>query len=146
MEILSCAFEHGGKIPDRHTCKGENTNPTLSFEDIPEGAETLALIMDDPDAPMGTCVHWIIWNIKPEDGLKVEEGVIPAGAIQGRNSSGMLGYSGPCPPYGTHRYYFKLYALSKKLKLKEGASKEELLEAMEGHIIEKATLIGLYSK
>ncbi len=146
MEILSCAFEHGGRIPDRHTCKGENLSPSLLIEDIPEGTETLALVMDDPDAPMGTWVHWVMWNIKPEDSLKIEEDVVPQGAMQGKNSSGRTGYHGPCPPSGTHRYYFKAYALDRKLSLKEGATKENLLAAMEGHIIEKATLIGLHSR
>jgi hypothetical protein len=146
MKLLSRAFEHGDRIPDRHTCKGEDINPAFSIEDISEDAETLAIVVDDPDAPMGTWVHWILWNIKAEDELKLEEGVIPIGAVQGKNSAGKVGYHGPCPPSGTHRYYFKLYALDKKLKLKEGATKEELLAAMEGHILERATLVGLFGK
>jgi Raf kinase inhibitor-like YbhB/YbcL family protein len=146
MKLLSRAFEHGAKIPDRHTCKGENISPAFFIEDIHEAAETLAFIVDDPDAPMGTWVHWVMWNIKPEDELKLKEGTLPEEAVQGRNSAGKLGYHGPCPPSGTHRYYFKLYALDKKLKLKEGATKEDLLAAMEGHILERATLVGLYSK
>jgi len=146
MNLLSLAFEHGGRIPDRYTCKGENLSPSFGIEDLPEETESIAMIMDDPDAPIGTFVHWVIWNIKPEDELKIEEGVIPKGAVQGKNSAGKFGYMGPCPPKGTHRYYFKLYALDKKLKLKEGATKEELLAAMEGHILERATIVGLYSK
>jgi len=146
MKIFSCAFEHGGRIPDRHTCKGEGISPSFSIEDIHEDAETLAIIVDDLDAPMGIWVHWLMWNITAEDELKLEEGVIPPGAVQGKNSSGKIGYHGPCPPSGTHRYYFKLYALDKKLKLREGATKEDLLAAMEGHILERATLVGLYGR
>lgn len=150
MKIRSIAFNDGERIPKKYTCDGEDISPPLIWEDIPEGTVTLALISDDPDAPSKTWTHWLIFNIPPElNGLpegveKVE--ALENGIIQGFNDFGRIGYGGPCPPFGVHRYFFKLYALDTSLDLEPGTSKEELLEAMEGHIIEKTQMIGLYSR
>jgi len=143
MEIKSTAFQNKENIPAEYTCDGENVSPELEFLDIPENTVSLALIMDDPDAPSGTFTHWLVWNI-PKDKTKIEkaEFLSPSGTT----GFGREGYGGPCPPSGTHRYYFKLYALDTNLNLDSGAAKKQLEEAMEGHIIEKAELIGLYSR
>lgn len=142
MKLSSPAFEHNDYMPKKYTCQGENISPPLVVEDIPEDTKTLALIVDDPDAPAKTWIHWVVYNIKPL--AEVEDNTVPG--TQGKNDSNPRNYGGPCPPSGTHRYFFKLYALDTELDLAEGATKEELLEAMEGHIIEKAELIGLYEK
>ncbi|HIH61834.1 MAG TPA: YbhB/YbcL family Raf kinase inhibitor-like protein [Methanobacteriales archaeon] len=150
MKIRSIAFNDGERIPKKYTCDGEDISPPLIWEDIPEGTVTLALISDDPDAPSKTWTHWLIFNIPPElNGLPegVEKvGELENGIIQGFNDFGRIGYGGPCPPFGVHRYFFKLYALDTSLDLEPETSKEELLEAMEGHIIEKTQMIGLYSR
>ncbi|MDI3484247.1 MAG: hypothetical protein PWQ74_834 [Methanobacteriaceae archaeon] len=150
LKIRSTAFNDGERIPKKYTCDGEDISPPLIWEDIPEGTVTLALISDDPDAPSKTWTHWLIFNIPPElNGLPegVEKvGELENGIIQGFNDFGRIGYGGPCPPFGVHRYFFKLYALDSSLDLEPGTSKEELLEAMEGHIIEKTQMIGLYSR
>ncbi|MCQ9207957.1 MAG: YbhB/YbcL family Raf kinase inhibitor-like protein [Omnitrophica bacterium] len=142
MKISSKEFKHNQSIPAKFTCQGEDINPSLKIEDIPKGAETLALIVDDPDAPMGTWVHWVVFDI-PLTG-EIEENSIPG--KQGNNNFGRKDYGGPCPPSGTHRYFFKLYALDQKLDLAEGITKEQLEQAMQGHILEQAELIGLYRK
>lgn len=129
-------------IPKQYTCQGLDINPPLMISDIPEGTVSLALINDDPDAPMGTWNHWIIWNLKPIP--EIQEDFAPG--TQGKNSWGRNDYGGPCPPSGTHRYFFKLYALDSELDLVEGATKTALETAMEGHILEQAELIGLYQK
>lgn len=144
MKITSHAFEHEGYIPEKYSCKGDDINPPLNIEELPEGTKTLAMIMDDPDAPGGTFVHWVIWNIPCIN--QIEENSVPQGAKEGKNNFGKAGYGGPCPPSGTHRYYFKLYALDTELELNQGALKEDLEQAMEGHIIEQATLMGNFSK
>ena len=144
MKLTSTDFEHEGMIPSEITCDGRDISPELSINDVPEGAKSLALIMDDPDAPGGTFVHWVVWNIPPETG-SIERGTEPEG-VQGRTGFGGRGYGGPCPPSGTHRYFFKLYALDDELDLREGASKRELEEEMEAHIIAKAELMGKYSR
>ena len=150
LKIRSTAFNDGERIPKKYTCDGEDISPPLIWEDIPEGTVTLALISDDPDAPSKTWTHWLIFNIPPElNGLPegVEKvGELENGIMQGFNDFGRIGYGGPCPPFGVHRYFFKLYALDTSLDLEPGTSKEELLEAMEGHIIEKTQMIGLYSR
>ncbi|KUK01899.1 MAG: YbhB/YbcL family Raf kinase inhibitor-like protein [Methanobacteriales archaeon] len=150
LKIRSIAFNDGERIPKKYTCDGEDISPPLIWEDIPEGTVTLALISDDPDAPSKTWTHWLIFNIPPElNGLPegVEKvGELENGIIQGFNDFGRIGYGGPCPPFGVHRYFFKLYALDTSLDLEPETSKEELLEAMEGHIIEKTQMIGLYSR
>ncbi len=144
MKVISSAFKNGEAIPEKYTCDGMDLSPPLTFKDIPVAAVTLALIADDPDAPGGTWVHWLVWNMDPSvDGISQGEAIK---GEKGKNDFGRLTYGGPCPPRGTHRYYFKLYALDKQLNLKEGSSKKELEKAMEGHIIEEAHLMGIYSR
>ncbi|MGB9847598.1 MAG: YbhB/YbcL family Raf kinase inhibitor-like protein [Minisyncoccia bacterium] len=145
MKITSQAFQNNELIPKRYTCDGENINPPLYFEEIPEGTESLVLIVDDPDAPRGTFLHWLVFNIPPQTKL-IEENSLPAGAQLGKNDFGQLKYGGPCPPYGTHRYLFKIFALDKKIDLKEGASLSEVLSAMRNHILADSELIGLYQR
>jgi len=144
MKLTSLAFEHNQGIPLEYTCDGSDTSPELDIEDVPENTKSLVLINDDPDAPVGTWDHWIVFNI-PASTTKIEKGKEPTGTA-GKNSWGKTGYGGPCPPSGTHRYFFKLYALDTELDLKEGASKADIEKAMEGHIIEKTELIGTYQK
>ena len=142
MKIKSPDFEHSGYIPKEFTCQGADVNPTLIFEGIPQGTKSLALIVDDPDAPMGTWVHWVAFDISVI--AEIDKDSIPG--KQGINDFRKRDYGGPCPPSGTHRYFFKMYALDKELNLKEGISKKELEKAMQGHILDKAELIGLYKK
>lgn len=144
MEISSPAFGHNQTIPSLYTCDGKNINPPLEFKNIPESAVSLALICDDPDAPGGTWVHWTVWNILP-DTTTVSENSAPDG-IEGTTSWNRTGYGGPCPPSGTHRYFFKLYALNKFLGLSPLSKKEDLETAMAGSIIGQAELIGLYQR
>jgi Raf kinase inhibitor-like YbhB/YbcL family protein len=147
MEIKSRAFNNEENIPTRYTCDGEDINPPLDISDIPEEAETVALIMDDPDAPNGTWVHWVLWNIPIiNSGLSIDEGVEPADAVYGTNDFDKLEYGGPCPPFGTHRYFFKVYALDRELDLESGASKEELMMEIEKYMVDWAELVGKYSK
>lgn len=145
MILTSSAFEHNGPIPSKYTCDGENINPPLKIEDVPEKAESLVLIMEDPDAPMGTWVHWTLWNIDPQI-KEIQEDSVPEGAQEGITDFGKPGYGGPCPPSGTHRYFFKLYALDTKLDLPSTTTKDQLEEAIEDHILAQAELIGLYSR
>jgi len=142
MKISSPEFKHSGFIPKKFTCQGMNINPLLLVEGIPQGAKSLALIVDDPDAPMGTWVHWVVFDIPVTS--RIDEDSIPG--KQGLNDFGRKSYGGPCPPSGTHRYFFKIYALDTKLNLREAISKGELEGAMQGHILDKAELIGLYRK
>jgi len=144
MDLRSPAFENGGRIPPRYTCDDADVSPPLQIADLPAGTATLALVMDDPDAPMGTFDHWIVWNIPP-DTVEVPEGEEPNG-MQGMTDFGRLGYGGPCPPGGTHRYRFKLYALDEGLNLREGTRKEGLERAMEDHVLAEAVLEGTYSR
>lgn len=149
MRITSPAFQAGGTIPEKHSCDGEDVSPALMFEDVPPAAKSLALIVDDPDAPMGTWDHWIVFNIPPGvKGLKEGAGAgsLPGQARHGRNSWKRNDWGGPCPPKGKHRYFFKLHALDVTLDLSEGASKAELLDAMDGHILERAELMGTYER
>lgn len=141
MKITSPEFEEGKPIPSKFTCDGEHASPELHISDIPPGAKTLALIMDDPDAPGGTYVHWVMFNIPPTD--KIAENGAPG--TQGVSDYGKQTYGGPCPPSGTHRYFFKLYALDTELPLQAGCTKKDLESAMEGHILEKTALMGTYS-
>jgi hypothetical protein len=142
MKLKSPEFEHNQYIPKKFTCQGEDISPALIIEGIPQGTKSLALIVDDPDAPMGTWVHWVVYDIAVVS--QIDEDSIPG--RQGMNDFGRKNYGGPCPPSGTHRYFFKIYALDKELGLAEGISKEDLEKAMEGHILERAELIGLYKK
>lgn len=145
MKIISSEFKNNEKIPSNYTCEGEDVNPPLEFVDVPEDAKSLALIVDDPDAPGKTWVHWVVFNIPPETG-EIDEDTVPDDAILGRTDFGNKSYGGPCPPSGTHRYFFKLYALDAMLDLDSGASKQEVLDAMNGRIIEKAELVGIFAR
>ena len=142
MKITSPAFTHNGMIPPKYTCQGKDISPPLTISDIPEGTVSLALIVDDPDAPGNTWDHWLIWDIEPTGEIKEDS----APGIQGKNSWGRQDYGGPCPPSGTHRYFFKLYAIDSALDLPAGATKANLEAAIKGHILEPAELIGLYQK
>lgn len=150
IKVTSSAFEDGGLIPAKYTCDGEDISPPLQWAGVPEGAGSVALICDDPDAPMGTFVHWVLFNL-PAITTELAEDVpadktLPNGAGQGITDFGRIGYGGPCPPSGTHRYFFKIYALDTELALKAGVSKRELLRAMEGHILAQGQLIGKYRR
>ncbi len=142
MKIISPAFEHNQIIPRKYTCQGEDTSPPLEISHIPQETKSLSLIVDDPDAPMGTWVHWVVFDIPIT--TKIEENTIPG--KQGINDFGKRDYGGPCPPSGTHRYFFKIYSLDTTLNLKEGISIKALEKAMQGHILGQAELIGLYKK
>jgi hypothetical protein len=151
LQITSTAFSPGETVPKKFTCDGPDVSPGLSWSDPPAGTQSLALIADDPDAPVGTWVHWVLYDLPP--GVRsLDEGVpkqdqLPSGARQGRNDFGKIGYGGPCPPPGKpHRYFFKLYALDAKLNLKSGATKADLERAMKGHILAQGELIGRYGR
>lgn len=145
MQISSPAFANSQPIPAKYTCDGKDINPPLQISDVPAGTMSLALVSDDPDAPMGTWVHWLLWNISPAV-TAIPENDVPAGVSQGTTSWQKPGYGGPCPPSGTHRYFFKLYALDAILNLSATAGKKDLESAMKGHILAQAELVGLYSR
>ncbi len=142
MRITSEAFEHNAFIPVKFTCQGKGANPPLSIERVPKETKSLALIVDDPDAPGGDFVHWVVYDAPVTE--RIEENTVFG--KQGINSSGKPGYVSPCPPTGVHRYFFKVYALDTLLNLKAGISKSDLEFAMAGHILDKAQLVGLYQK
>lgn len=144
MEIRSI-FSSGGRIPKEYTCDGKNVNPPLDFAGIPENAGSLVLIVDDPDSPSGIWSHWLLFDISPET-KKIDENSAPQGSIEGRNDFGNIGYGGPCPHSGIHRYQFKLFALDTRLNLREGSSKEDIENAMKGHALARAVLTGTYSR
>lgn len=144
MKISSSAFADGGSIPSRYTCDGANTSPPLAFSGVPSDAKSLALIVDDPDAPGGTFDHWIVWNI-PANSAAVAEGSGPQG-VAAQNGFGTKGYGGPCPPSGEHRYQFKLYALDAALNLTPSASKADVENAMKGHTLAQAKMMGRYKR
>ncbi len=143
MKISSPAFKHNRTIPLKFTCEGEDRNPELTISDVPADAKSLALIVDDPDAPGNTWVHWVVFNI-PTTIQEIAQNNVPG--KQGLNDFGRLNYGGPCPPSGEHRYFFKLYALDTTLNFPEGITKKKLEEAMKGHILSQAELVGLYRK
>ena len=150
IKVTSPAFEEGGMIPAKYTSDGENVSPPLNWEGVPEGTKSIALVSDDPDAPMGTWVHWVMWNI-PVDVRELAENVppdvdLPDGSRQGVTDFGSHGYGGPSPPSGTHRYYFKIYALDTKLGVPSSSKKADLLKAMEGHVIAEGQLMGKYKR
>jgi Raf kinase inhibitor-like YbhB/YbcL family protein len=150
IKLKSKDFKDGGMMPKQLTCDGKNISPQLSWNDVPEGTQSFALICDDPDAPVGTWVHWVIFNI-PANIRELQEAFptqkdFPNGIKQGINDFRKIGYGGPCPPSGTHRYFFKIYALDIVLELSAGATKQELLHAMENHILAKGELIGRYKR
>jgi Raf kinase inhibitor-like YbhB/YbcL family protein len=143
MKLTSKTFNHNESIPRRFTCQGDDLNPQLSIAEIPEKTQSLALVMEDPDAPGKTFDHWILYDIPPSTN-EIAEGA--SAGTAGINDFGKTGYGGPCPPSGTHRYFFKVYALDKKLDLREGLDKYELQAAMQGHILDRAEMVGLYAK
>ncbi len=151
LDLKSFSFREGTYIPKKYTCSGGNYSPSLEWSDVPSNTESFAIICDDPDAPGGVWVHWVIFNI-PGNVTRLRENIpkvyqLPNGAIQGVNDFGRIGYGGPCPPPGRpHRYFFKLYALDTKLNLSGKVTKEELLSAMRGHVLDKACLMGFYSR
>ncbi len=150
FELTSAVFARGEGIPSKYTCDGEDISPPLLWSDPPEGSQSFALICDDPDAPVGTWVHWVLYDL-PAETRDLAEAVGPEadlaeGGRHGNNSWGRLGYGGPCPPGGTHRYFFKLYALNAALDLAAGTSKEAVLQAMEGHVLAEASLMGTYGR
>lgn len=147
MKIESNAFTEGGLIPQKFTCDGQDTSPQLSWNDMPEYTGAFVLIVDDPDAPMGTWDHWVLYNI-PAKTTELAEGIktLPEGTLEGLNSWSKRGYGGPCPPDKIHRYYFKLYALDKPLDLSPGASKKAVEAAMQSHILAEAQLMGRYDR
>ncbi len=150
IQLTSPAFEEGGMIPSKYTCDGANVSPPLKWTSVPEGTKSFAIICDDPDAPAGTWVHWVIYNI-PANIRELPENVRPSwklsdGTLQGKNDFGKAGYGGPCPPGGIHRYYFKIYALSDMLNVKEGLTKADLLKAMKGYVLGEGQLMGRYKR
>ena len=150
MIIISSAFQEGGMIPARFTCDGQDISPPLSWSGLPANTKSLALISDDPDAPMGTWVHWVAYNIPPdmpgfEEGI-AKDTLAKKGVLQGMTDFRRQEYGGPCPPSGTHRYYFKLYALDVILELNPGATKKQVEAAMQGHILAQAQIMGRYTR
>ena len=145
LSLTSDAFANGQSIPAKYTCKGKNISPALAWKEPPPGTQSLALIMDDPDAPGGTWVHWILFNI-PVSTHTLTEDLHASSISVGKNSWGDMHYGGPCPPSGTHRYFFKLYALDSHLSLSPGATKDQVLNAMEGHTLAQGELVGTFSR
>jgi hypothetical protein len=144
MKITSSAFQEGANIPSKFSCDGADTSPPLQISDVPSEAKSLVLIVDDPDAPSGLFTHWAVWNISAQTS-SIAEGSTPKG-VQGTNDFGKSGYGGPCPPSGTHRYYFKIFALASELDLPFGAKRGQLDAAMKGHVIAQVELMGRYSR
>jgi len=150
IKITSTAFKDGEFIPKKYTCDGDNVSPPLEWSEVHKATLSIALICDDPDAPMGTWVHWVIFNIsasvhKLNENIPLNK-VLEDGAVQGNNDFRKIGYGGPCPPGGAHRYFFKIYALDKRIELTSGATKTELIKEMEGHILAEGKLMGKYSR
>ncbi|MBI2452174.1 YbhB/YbcL family Raf kinase inhibitor-like protein [Candidatus Pacearchaeota archaeon] len=145
MKLTSPAFANNGRIPEKYTCEGLDINPPLEILGVPNKAKSLVLIMDDPNAPVGTWDHWFVFNINPET-TKIQENSIPQGASQGINSWKNQKYGGPCPPLGVHRYKFKLYVLDVTLTFSKAPNKSAIESAMQDHILEQTTLTGLYSR
>lgn len=146
MQILSAAFLNGQTIPAKYTCDGDNTNPPLTFGEVPDQTQSLALIVDDPDAPNGTWTHWTLWNITATT-TAIAENSVPPDAVQGQTSFGSQKYGGPCPPSGQqHRYFFKLYALDAKLSIPSYSDVNALTQAIQGHILQEAELMGMYGR
>jgi Raf kinase inhibitor-like YbhB/YbcL family protein len=145
MELTSTAFAGGQPIPQRHSCEGEDLSPPLSWTDVPEGATSLALIVDDPDAPGGTFTHWLGWGLDPAAGGLGEGEAAP---VEGRNDFGATGYRGPCPPpgHGPHRYFFRLHALADELELEPGAGRADLEQALAGRSVSVTELMGMYER
>jgi Raf kinase inhibitor-like YbhB/YbcL family protein len=145
LKISSPAFENNGEIPKKYTCDGANVNPPFKIENVPSNAKSLSLVFDDIDAPRGTYVHWILWNMAP-DVKEIKENSVPEGAMQGLNDFKKRNYGGPCPPGRGHKYVFKIYALDTLLNLHPNGTKKDLEKVMEGHIISRTQLTGLYKR
>ena len=150
FELQSPAFTNDGEIPRQYTCDGTDVSPPLAWQNPPSGTRSFTLIADDPDAPVGTWVHWVIYNL-PADTIGMVENLpstedVKGGGLQGKNDFEKIGYGGPCPPSGTHRYFFRIYALDNELPLKAGAPKAEVEKAMAGHVVAQAQLMGTYRK
>ena len=145
MKISSPDFNEGGSIPSRFTCDGANVNPALNISEVPAGAKSLLLIVDDPDAPAGTWTHWLMWNLTP-DLQEIAAGSVPAEAVQGLNDFHRNNYGGPCPPSGTHRYFFRCFALDAVLELPASSNRKALDQAMRGHVVAEAGLMGRYAR
>src|SRR5262245_53631864 len=151
FDLKSAAFAQGGDIPKKHTCDGADVSPPLEWTSPPSGTKALALVCEDPDAPAGLWVHWVLWGIPPS-GNALAEGVkpdatLPDGSRQGRNDFGKLGHNGPCPPRGKpHRYFFRLYALAAMPELEPGVTRQQLLDAIKGHVLGQAELMGRYGR
>jgi Raf kinase inhibitor-like YbhB/YbcL family protein len=144
MKITSAAFQEGGNIPSKFTCDGSDTSPPLQITGVPSNAKSLVLITDDPDAPGGLFTHWLVWNIPPQSN-SIPEGSAPKG-VHGTNDFGKSSYKGPCPPPGTHRYSFKIFALDRELDLSSGAKRSQVDAAMKGHVIAQGELVGRYAR
>jgi Raf kinase inhibitor-like YbhB/YbcL family protein len=145
LKITCPAFQNNGNIPSKYTCDGSDISPALVIENCPAGSKTLALICDDPDAPMGTWVHWVFWNVPPNT-KEIKENNVPQGAVEGMNDFKKHSYGGPCPPSGTHHYFFKVYALDIVLNISPNSTKADLEKGMKGHILAQGQLIGLYKR
>ncbi len=145
MKIASEAFEDNALIPKEHTCEGTDIHPSFVVDDLPDGTQSIVLIVCDPDAPSGDFVHWLVWNIDPSE-LHIAKGTVPAGAVEGFNDFGKMGWSGPCPPFGTHRYEFRVYALDSLIALPETANKTDLRSELGGRILDEALLVGFYAR
>ena len=146
MKITIDSFKNGENIPAKYSCDGDNINPEIKITEIPQEAQSLVLIMDDPDAPMGLFTHWIVFNIPASSNVVINENSVPQNSVLGLNSASQTSYVGPCPPTGTHRYYFKVFALDSLLNLQEGAKREEIEREMTSHIIDQAQYLGLYQR
>lgn len=151
MRLASNAFAANGLIPVKYTCDGEDISPPLFWDEVPTQTQSLALIVDDPDAPGRTFVHWVVYDIPPTvhqlpEKVSSANTTLPDGGVQGKNDFGKLGYGSPCPPTGTHRYFFKLYALNQKLGLTAGATKNQIVAAIDRHVLATAELIGRYQR
>lgn len=150
LQVTSSAFTPGGVIPKQYTCDGKNISPPLAWAGVPSNAKSLVLIADDPDAPVGTWVHWVVFNI-PSAVRELPEAIAPietlsTGGTQGKSSFGKIGYGGPCPPSGAHRYFFKIYALDTELNLRSASTKDDVVKAMDGHVIAEGQLMGKYQR
>ncbi|MCC7418481.1 MAG: YbhB/YbcL family Raf kinase inhibitor-like protein [Acidobacteria bacterium] len=150
MKLTSPVFRHDGNIPSKYTCDGDDVSPPVEWSDVPSGAKSLALICDDPDAPKKTFSHWIVFNMPPADGALAEhlaaDQELPGGSRQGTNDFGRIGYGGPCPPTGTHRYRFTLYALDTELGVPARSSRKDVETALQGHVLQTARLTGTYTR
>jgi Raf kinase inhibitor-like YbhB/YbcL family protein len=142
LTVQSVAFANNGHIPPKYTCEGENVNPPIEISDLPEETKTLAIILEDPDAPGGDFTHWLLWNVSPTEEIAENTNQ----GITGINDFGKTGYGGPCPPTGAHHYYFKIFALDKELNISAGENKAALLASMNGHILATGELVGRFKK